>query len=126
MGAGLGVVVAASAIVSGPAAWQSRRVIRVLDSADLPLGRPRCVQAHGCRIALVRTEAGVFALDDACPHRGGPLSEGDVEDGALACPIHGWAFELSTGQMRGTSGVRVGTYPVEEVDGEVRVGPRRA
>ena len=126
MGAGLGVVVAASAIVSGPAAWQSPRVIRVLDSADLPLGRPRCVQAHGCRIALVRTEAGVFALDDACPHRGGPLSEGDVEDGALACPIHGWAFELSSGQMRGTSGVRGGTYPVEEVDGEVRVGPRRA
>lgn len=82
--------------------------------------------AHGCRIALIRVGDEVFAVDDACPHRGGPLSEGDVEDGAIACPIHGWAFELRSGQMRGTGGVRVGTYPVELRDGEVWVGPRRA
>ncbi len=100
-------------------------MIRVATLSQLAPGRGQCVEAHGCRIALVRDGDAVFAVDDACPHRGGPLSEGDLEDGAIACPIHGWAFDLRSGQLRGTSGVRVGTYPVEVRGDEVWVGPRR-
>ena len=100
-------------------------MIRVASLAELAPGRARCVEAHGCRIALVRDGDRVRALDDACPHRGGPLSEGEVVDGAVECPVHGWAFELETGQLRGSRGVRVGTYPVEVRGDEIWVGPRR-
>jgi len=38
------------------------------------------------------------ALDDTCPHRGGPLSEGFVEEGVVTCPWHGWQFQLASGE----------------------------
>lgn len=73
--------------------------------ADLPVGGTRVVETGEGAIAVFRTEEGIFALDDACPHRGGPLSEGDVVDGEVICPWHFWAFDLGTG-CHGPSGGR--------------------
>jgi len=66
----------------------------------LPLGRPVLVEIAGRRVALVRTDDGVRAGDDSCPHAGGPLSEGTVMGDALACPYHGWVWDLATGACR--------------------------
>jgi nitrite reductase (NADH) small subunit len=49
-------------------------------------------------VAVFRTaDDTVFALEDRCPHRGGPLSEGIVEGRAVACPLHGWVIRLDSG-----------------------------
>jgi nitrite reductase (NADH) small subunit len=49
-------------------------------------------------IAVFRTgDDAVFALEDRCPHRGGPLSEGIVQGHAVACPLHGWVILLASG-----------------------------
>jgi nitrite reductase (NADH) small subunit len=50
-------------------------------------------------VALFRTESGaVFALEDRCPHRGGPLSQGIVHGARVACPLHNWNIELASGE----------------------------
>lgn len=62
-------------------------------------------------IALVRQGATYRALDNRCPHAGGPLSEGSIENGLLVCPWHGREYALANGQCDGYEGVA--TYPVE-------------
>ena len=66
----------------------------------LPVGRPVLFELDGRRVALVRTGDTVHALDDSCPHAGGPLSEGTVASGAVTCPYHGWVWDLATGACR--------------------------
>ncbi len=93
--------------------------------AELPLGRARAIDANGRRIALFRTAGGVFALDNTCPHRGGPLSEGDVIGGEIVCPWHLWGFELATGRCLGNPEMAVASHEVR-IDGDrilVKVTP---
>lgn len=52
----------------------------------------------GRKAALVRVGEKLFALDDRCPHAGGPLSEGALENGALRCPWHARHFDPATGR----------------------------
>lgn len=60
------------------------------------------------------------ALKDVCPHAGAALSDGQVDDHCAVCPLHGWRFDLDTGQ--GPGDASVACYPVRVVDGRVEVG----
>ena len=72
------------------------------------------------RIAIFRTQRGVFATDNRCPHQGYALTQGEVKDDLLTCAWHNWKFRLSDGDcVFGGEGVR--TYPVEIRDGMVLV-----
>ena len=93
--------------------------VRAGDSAKVKEGRSLLVDAFGRKVAIFRVEGRLFAIDDVCPHRGGPLSGGDIEDGQVLCPLHAWAFDLETGMMRGNPSCRVPVYPVTEEDGVV-------
>ena len=64
---------------------------------DVPLGEGRSITLDGRRIAIFRSAAGWFALDAACPHRGGPLADGIVCDNAVICPLHERRYDLATG-----------------------------
>jgi nitrite reductase (NADH) small subunit len=64
---------------------------------DVPLGEGRAITLDGRRIAIFRSAAGWFALDAACPHRGGPLADGIVCDNAVICPLHDRRYDLATG-----------------------------
>lgn len=63
----------------------------------IPPGTMRRVIAGGRAVAVGRTETAWFALDDACPHAGAPLSEGVVRGEHVVCSWHGWKFECATG-----------------------------
>lgn len=66
---------------------------------DIPRLGSRVVKTGDCDIALFRTgDDRVFALDDKCPHKGGPLSAGIVAGDRVTCPLHGWLIELDSGQ----------------------------
>ena len=54
----------------------------------------------------------VYAVDNACPHRGGPLGEGELQGRVLTCPWHGWRWDVTTGASANTPGLRVGCVPV--------------
>ena len=95
---------------------------KVLDSAeDLPEGRVRSVTAAHRNFCLTKFEGKISCLDNACPHQGGPLGEGSIENGLLRCPWHGWDFHPVTGKAPGfDDGVDV--FPVEHRDDGVYVG----
>jgi nitrite reductase/ring-hydroxylating ferredoxin subunit len=66
----------------------------------------------GRKIAVFRVDANYFAIDNTCPHRGGPLGEGTVSGATVTCPWHGWRFDLASGQCQSNGGVPVQTFPI--------------
>lgn len=86
--------------------------------ADIPRRGARCVATPRGRIGVFRTaDDRVFALEDHCPHRGGPLSQGIVHGSAVTCPLHNWVISLETGQALGADEGAVKTLPVKLEDG---------
>jgi nitrite reductase/ring-hydroxylating ferredoxin subunit len=89
---------------------------------ELVAGVPRRVDVAGVRIVLTRVGDAVYACADACAHKGGPLSEGKQSGSRLACPWHGWHYDVRTGQcVFPGRGAAVASYRVEITDGEIRV-----
>jgi pyruvate oxidase len=92
---------------------------KVLGPEGLEEGRVMTVTAGTQSIALSRFREQYGAIDNACPHQGGPLGEGSIEEGVddqcwLRCPWHGWDFDPLTGQSPGGHGDGLTTFPVEE------------
>ena len=91
------------------------RLIGTID--DIPQQGARCVTNGDMKIAVFRTAADdIFALEDKCPHKNGPLSQGIVHDGCVTCPLHNWVISLSSGTAQGADEGRTATFPVR-VDG---------
>ncbi|MBF0678071.1 MAG: nitrite reductase small subunit NirD [Devosia sp.] len=80
---------------------------------DVPRRGARCIKTPLGKIAVFRTaDDTVFAIDDQCPHKGGPLSQGIVHASAVTCPLHNWVFSLETGIAQGADEGAVRTYPL--------------
>jgi nitrite reductase (NADH) small subunit len=81
---------------------------------DIPVRGARCVNTPLGRIAVFRTaEDKVFAIEDQCPHKQGPLSQGIVHGNAVTCPLHNWVISLETGRAQGADEGAVQTIPVK-------------
>jgi nitrite reductase/ring-hydroxylating ferredoxin subunit len=78
------------------------------------------VELEGRRILLLRVGDEVHAFDNACPHEGNPLVEGEVLGDVLECAYHGWRFDLATGACL-TGDEAAHRYPVELRGDEVRI-----
>lgn len=86
----------------------------------IPRRGARCVNTPNGKIAVFRTqEDQIFALENRCPHKHGPLSEGIVHGAAVTCPLHNWVFDLATGKAQGADEGQVQTYPINVVDGRI-------
>ncbi len=87
---------------------------------DIPRQGSRVVRTAAGDIAVFRTACDeVFALQDRCPHKGGPLSQGLVHDRRVTCPLHNWVLELESGQAVAPDVGCVRTYPVRVEEGVV-------
>ena len=74
------------------------RYVDIASLEDIPAQGARLIRTTDGCVALFRTaDNRVFALDDRCPHKGGPLSEGIVHGHQVTCPLHDWVFDLTTG-----------------------------
>jgi pyruvate oxidase len=101
---------------------------RVAASDELPSGRVKTVTAGTLSMALTNIDGEFHAMDNRCPHQGGPLGEGSIEVGKdgdcwLRCPWHGWDFDPKTGRPPGgheDSGQTL--YPVEARDDGIYIG----
>ena len=79
----------------------------------IPLGEARVYRVDGKEIAVFRCRSGnVFATSAECPHRGGPLADGLVGGDKVICPMHGFAFDLRTGEAVGRECDRLATHRV--------------
>ncbi|MBT1155405.1 nitrite reductase small subunit NirD [Aminobacter anthyllidis] len=87
---------------------------------EIPLRGARCVNTPQGKIGVFRTaDDKVFAIEDHCPHRGGPLSQGIVHGAAVTCPLHNWVFSLETGKAQGADEGAVRTIAVRVEGGRI-------
>lgn len=94
--------------------------------SDLPVRGARMVKTQmGC-VAVFRTASDqVFAIDNACPHKAGPLAEGIVHGTAVTCPLHNWVISLETGLVQGADEGQVNTYPTRIEAGRILLDATR-
>jgi len=88
---------------------------------DYPVGVVRLVLAAGRRLAVGNAAGRLFAVDDACLHRGGSLADGHLDGSVLTCPMHWWRYDVRTGGRLGQPEGGLCRYPVRMVNDEVRV-----
>jgi nitrite reductase (NADH) small subunit len=90
--------------------------VEVCSLEDIPVLGARVLERPGHpdgNVAIFRTaDDGVFAVVDRCPHKGGPLSQGIVFGGRVACPLHNWSIELSSGEAAAPDVGCARTFPV--------------
>ena len=99
-----------------------RTWLKVLGPNELSEGRVVPVTCAHRTVCMTRFEGSYAALDNKCPHQGGPLGEGSIEGGMLRCPWHGWDFHPLTGKPPGGYDDGVETFPVEEREDGIYVG----
>lgn len=98
--------------------------LRVGAPADFTPGEGRIVDAGGRTFAIFNIDGRYFALDNACPHRGGPLGEGDLDGTTVSCPWHGWRWDVTMGVNVNNPGVKVACFAVTVEDDGVFVDLR--
>lgn len=98
-------------------------------SDDLKRDQMKLIHVSGRRIVVGRTEAGIFAFDDRCTHKGGSLAGGMMICGTVQCPWHGSQFDVSSGAVKaGPAQSGIVTYKIENVNNTfyLRLRPEKA
>ncbi len=95
---------------------------KVLNKDELPEGRVKSVSAANRLFAVTHFEGKYCIMDNRCPHQGGPLGEGQIENGWLRCPWHGYDYHPCTGKPPDGFDDAVETFPVEEREDGIYVG----
>ena len=83
----------------------------VADVSEIPAGQGKSFEIAGKQIALFKTADRYLAIDNLCPHRGGPLADGSLMGDVVTCPWHGWQFDCATGKSTRNAAVCVTSYP---------------
>ena len=89
---------------------------------DIPTDRGLRVVLAGIGVGLYRVGEAVYAMEDACPHAGYPLSEGELDGCVISCRAHGWPFDIRTGfDPEHADGFPIPCFAVEVEGDEVRI-----
>ena len=88
------------------------RRIKIAEIQDIAPGRGKLVEIEGQQVALFNLGGTFYAIEATCPHRGGPLQDGDLEGDRVICPLHDYDFSLKTGESSAAPDLRVATFSV--------------
>jgi len=108
---------------------ENKKWVRIATCESIPLREGRSVEVGGRKIAIFNLGNRFLAVDNHCPHKGGPLAEGIVSGTTVVCPLHAWKVDLDTGTVKNpTSPVPcIRTFPTRVEAGvillELPVGP---
>ena len=94
---------------------------RVAMLSQLTAGECISVEAGGFGIALFNVDGRIYALNNTCPHAGGPLGEGFLEGHIVECPWHGWRYDVRSGERPENPVFKVACYEVRLDGGEINV-----
>jgi nitrite reductase/ring-hydroxylating ferredoxin subunit len=94
------------------------KLIPIANLCELRPGTCRSIEVAGVWVALFNVEGTIYALDNTCPHAGGPLGEGKLSGELVECPWHGWRYNVRTGERPENPDFKVACYPVQ-VDGNL-------
>lgn len=95
--------------------------ITVAQVDEIPPGTCRTVEVDGLFLALCNVNGRFRAVDNTCPHAGGPLGEGTLDGEVLECPWHGWRFNVRTGQRPENPVISVACVEVRVLGTNVQV-----
>jgi nitrite reductase/ring-hydroxylating ferredoxin subunit len=87
--------------------------LRAAKKDEVPVGTIREFQLNGKTVALANVAGKLFAINNVCLHRGGPLGQGELKQQIVTCPWHGWQYDVTNGRLLTNPAVGVETYPVE-------------
>jgi nitrite reductase (NADH) small subunit/3-phenylpropionate/trans-cinnamate dioxygenase ferredoxin subunit len=107
--------------VDAKSARVSDDFVAVARVADVAPGTAKVIVVGGREVALFNVDGTFYALDNTCPHQGGPLAEGWIEGTRVTCPWHAWTFELTDGSMTLGDFASVDAFQVRIHDGTVFV-----
>lgn len=78
------------------------------------LKTPKLVTVKGKEVALFVVNGKVYCIDNTCPHAGGPLCEGELDNATITCPWHGWSFDVTTGScVNPAYGAGINSHKIE-------------
>lgn len=96
--------------------------VRVCGQSELPqCGLVLEFSVGGRALCVANVDGAICVLDGTCPHEGGPLGEGTIEDGRVVCPWHAYAFDLHTGEAENDREVKAEILEAKVENGELRV-----
>ncbi len=87
--------------------------VKVSKTDEFADGLPKLVERGDKQIAIFKVENSFYALQNQCPHRGGPLAEGDVQDFIVTCPWHAWGFDVRSGKCQSAPDVQQPSFKVK-------------
>jgi nitrite reductase (NADH) small subunit len=95
---------------------------RITHAENIPVREGRSVKIGDVDLAIFNLEGRFVAIENQCPHKGGPLCDGIVSGTTVVCPLHGWRFDLETGvAVRASSPACLTIFPTRVEDGIVMV-----
>ncbi|MNF67344.1 3-phenylpropionate/cinnamic acid dioxygenase ferredoxin subunit [compost metagenome] len=96
----------------------SRRI--AVSASQVPnVGERILLVDEGSSVALFNVDGQLYAIDDSCPHQGASLCSGRLEGQVIKCGAHGLRFDLASGYLLNSARLRVASYPVEVIDGQM-------
>ena len=98
--------------------------VKVATKSEIEAGSGKKVEINGKEIALFNIGGSFCAMDDTCSHRGGPLSEGSLEDNVVTCPWHGWQYDVRTGAWLTNPSVNQNKYEVKVEGNDILISTR--
>jgi nitrite reductase (NADH) small subunit len=96
--------------------------VRVAALSEIPAGQAKMIEVNGKQIAVFNYDGTLYAIDNTCKHRGGPLAEGELEGTVVTCPWHGWTYDVTTGTSPDDPDCAVDRYAVKVEGDDVMVG----
>lgn len=95
--------------------------VKVAAVAEIPPGEGRVFEVKGKTLAVFNVDGRFYATDNECPHRGGPLGEGELDGAVIRCPWHAWRWDVTTGANVNNPAVKIACFPVTIEDGTILV-----
>ena len=92
---------------------------KVAEVGDIASGEGKTVFVGGRQFALFCIGGAYYGLDNECPHRDGPLGEGEIEGDTVLCPWHAWQVNIRTGAVLHTADFCVASHACKVEDGSV-------
>jgi nitrite reductase (NADH) small subunit len=94
--------------------------VRICAQAELPAaGQVREVVVGGRALCVANVGGTIAVLDGTCPHEGGPLGEGTIENGCVVCPWHNYAYDVKTGTTQEDPTLKAEVFEAKVENGEL-------
>jgi nitrite reductase/ring-hydroxylating ferredoxin subunit len=95
--------------------------VKVCKVGDVKAGCGKSVEINGHAVGVFNIDGQIYAINDVCGHRGGPLAEGELDGTTVICPWHGWRYNVTTGENELLPALPTQKFDVKVEDDDILV-----